>query len=103
MKYSIVLTTTATKEDARGIATALLEQKLAACVQLKEIESLYSWEGKIQNANEVLLLIKAQKDNYAKIELLIKENHKYETPEVVVIPIENGSPEYLRWIDEVTV
>ncbi len=102
MNYSLVVTTTATKEEARTIASALLEQKLAACVQLQEIESLYSWEGKTQNENEILLLIKAPKAKYSDIEQAIKQIHTYKTPEIILIPIENGSAEYLRWIDEVT-
>jgi periplasmic divalent cation tolerance protein len=101
-EYCVVITTTETKEDAKAIAKSLLEAKLAACVQLSPIDSLYTWKGEMAEESEVLLLIKTREDLFSRVEESIKSNHKYETPEIIQVPIEAGSKEYLSWINEVT-
>ena len=100
--YSVVITTCATKEDAQTIASALLEQKLAACVQSLEITSAFFWEGSVNNESEQLLLIKAKTSLYSEIEKCIVQVHKYDIPEIVRLSIEEGLAAYLKWIEEVS-
>jgi periplasmic divalent cation tolerance protein len=95
-----VTTTTESREQAKKIADFLVEQKLAACVQiLGPIESTYRWKGKIETDEEWLCLIKTQEDFFKEVESAIKEMHSYETPEIIAVPIIKGSKEYLQWLD----
>ena len=101
--YIQITTTTETKEQAENIAQHLVEAKLAACVQIVgPITSIYRWRGKVENAQEWLCLIKTQDDLYNKVEVAIKNQHPYETPEIIAVPIVKGSKEYLQWISEET-
>ncbi len=94
----IVLTTAGTREEAAKIARALVERQLAACVNVVAVDSVYRWKGKIENAQEWLLLIKTVSAAFDEVEGVIKELHSYELPECVVVPIEGGSEEYLDWL-----
>jgi periplasmic divalent cation tolerance protein len=97
----IVLTTAGSKEEAQRIAHALVERRLAACVNLAgPVESIYRWKGEIENAEEWLLLIKTTASAFPGVRDAIRELHSYELPECVQIPIETGSPDYLNWIQE---
>ena len=99
MKYSIVFTTAPSLSEARKLAKALLDQKLAACVQLiPGIESHYVWKGKRKRSKEVLILIKTKASLYQKLENAIRKIHSYETPEIITIPIQRGNHAYLSWI-----
>jgi periplasmic divalent cation tolerance protein len=100
--YSIVLTTASSPEEAAKIAQMLLTAKLAACIQVNQIKSYYTWQGSINIDDEQQLLIKCKTQDFAIIQKYIKENHSYETPEIVQIPITEGSPEYLQWINAST-
>ncbi|MFQ6090795.1 MAG: divalent-cation tolerance protein CutA [Candidatus Bipolaricaulia bacterium] len=94
-----VITTIDLEERAAEIAQRLLEGRLAACVQvLGPVRSRYRWEGKIEEAEEWLCLIKARAADYSKIESLIKELHPYEVPEILAMPITAGNPQYLDWL-----
>ena len=99
MKAIIVQTTCASKKEAKKIANILIEEKLAACVQLSKITSLYSWENKRCVDKEILLSIKTKKENFKKIQRKIKENHSYDLPEIIEIQITNASKEYLQFIE----
>jgi periplasmic divalent cation tolerance protein len=78
----------------------LVEEQLAACVNIVPgITSIYAWEGKIESAQEHLLIIKTSKLNYQVIESFIKKHHPYQLPEIIAIPVERGLPEYLNWIE----
>jgi periplasmic divalent cation tolerance protein len=101
-KYSIIMTTTASQDDAKEIANLLLEGRLAACVQIFPVLSLYTWEGKVNEDPEHILFIKAKNADYAAIETTIKEKHKYDVPEIIRVPIVGGSASYLSWVDEIT-
>ncbi len=94
------MTTCGGREEAERIAAGLVEDGLAACVQLAGIRSVYRWEGKVSTDDEVALYIKARRDRYPEIEAYIKSQHSYDLPEIIAVPIEAGSPEYLAWIDE---
>lgn len=97
-RYIQVFTTTENKEEAKKISRKLVENKLASCVQITKIESVYRWEEKIEETEELLLIIKTKKEMYNQIEKTIKETHSYKTPEIIAIEISEGSKEYLDWI-----
>lgn len=99
--YIQISTTTDTREEAQKIARYLVDQKLAACVQITgPIESTYRWKGKVETAAEWLCLIKTRDSFFKKVEAAIKKLHSYETPEIIAIPIVKGSREYLQWLDD---
>jgi len=100
--YSVVITTTNSTEISEKIAKVLLKEKLAACIQISNIKSYYTWKGEIAIDDEQILLIKCKSCDYKEIENYIKANHTYEVPEIILLPINNGLPAYLNWINEVT-
>ncbi|GBF36162.1 MAG TPA: divalent-cation tolerance protein CutA [Methanothermococcus okinawensis] len=101
MEYIIVFITVPNLEVGEKIGNTLVEEKLAACVNIiPEIKSVYFWKGNVENDNEHLLIIKTRKDKFKSLEKKIKEIHPYEVPEIVAIPIVLGSTDYLNWIDE---
>jgi len=100
--YDIILTTTGSKEEADRLAEMLVSRQLAACVQVINIGSTYMWQGKITQEAEFLLLIKTASHLYSEVEKIIVENHSYEIPEIIQIPIVQGLPAYLARIDENT-
>jgi len=98
----VVLTTVGGAAEARVLARALVERKLAACVQSVPIASCYAWEGKIAEDAEVLLLVKTRAELYPEVEAAIRQTHAYATPEIVCVPIQAGSAAYLDWIYDET-
>jgi periplasmic divalent cation tolerance protein len=99
----IILTTAGSKEEAGNIAHALVERKLAACVNIvPRIGSVYRWQGKVETAQEWLLLIKTQVKLYERVRDALKELHSYDLPECVMLEVSAGSSEYLNWIAENT-
>ena len=99
----VVLTTAGSQEEARKIAHALVERRLAACVNIvPQIESVYRWQGQVETATEWLLVIKTQASAFERVRDAIKELHSYDLPECVMLEVEAGSSEYLRWITENT-
>jgi periplasmic divalent cation tolerance protein len=97
----IVLTTAGTREEAEKIARALVERRLAACVNLVgPIESVFRWKGEVESAQEWLLIVKTTAAASDQVCAAIRELHSYELPECLVVPIEGGSPEYLAWIGQ---
>jgi len=101
-EYSIIITTATSKDAAKKIANLLVEKKMAACAQMFPVESVYSWQGKICEDNESALFIKSKTALFDEIAALIKANHDYEVPEIIQIPVINGLPDYLKWINENT-
>ena len=103
MEAKVVLTTCGSKEEGEKIAHALVERRLAACVNIvPAIESLYRWQGKVESATEWLLLIKTTAGRFEAVREAIRELHSYDLPECIMISIEGGSAEYLKWIEENT-
>ena len=99
----IVLTTAGSQEEARKIGHALVEHRLAACVNiLPQVGSIYRWQGKIETAEEWLLLIKTQAELFDRVCDAVKELHSYDLPECVMLEVTAGSQEYLDWIAENT-
>jgi periplasmic divalent cation tolerance protein len=95
----IVLSTAGSKEEGQKIAQALVERRLAACVNIVgPIESVYWWQGKVENAAEYLLIVKTTAQQFSAIQACIRELHSYELPECIQIAIEAGSGNYLDWI-----
>jgi len=89
--------------DAERLATALVERRLAACVQIVgPIQSTYHWKGQIETAEEWLCLIKTRRELYDEVEHAIIELHPYQTPEIIAVPIVTGSEAYLGWVAEET-
>ncbi len=100
-KYLQVVTTTESNENAELIAQALLDQRLAACVQIQgPITSHYWWQGNKEKSQEWQCLIKTSRDLYPQVERGIKTLHPYMTPEIIALPIIEGSPDYLAWLKE---
>lgn len=95
----IALTTAGSKEEAQKLASALVSERLAACVNIVgPIESHYWWKGAIENATEYILLIKTTITAAERVQQRICELHSYELPEFIVLPIENGDAKYLEWL-----
>lgn len=95
----LVLTTCPDAAAAGRIAEALVGERLAACVNILPIaKSVYRWQGKVESAAELLLIIKARVRDYRKLQLRLLELHPYELPEVVSVPISGGFADYLAWI-----
>lgn len=104
MSALIVITNAPDREIALKIARALIERKLAACVNiLAECTSVYRWQGKLETATEVPMLIKTRAAIYPDLEAAIKSLHPYELPEIVAVPVERGLPEYLEWVGAETL
>lgn len=99
MKFQIVFVTAPNRAVARKLARAALQAKLAACANLVPgLESHYWWRGKIESGAEVLIIFKTVKKNLARLQKLIIDNHPYDTPEFVVVPLAGGSRRYLDWL-----
>ena len=101
-KYSVVITTCDSKKAARAIARSLIEKQIAACVQMFPVESVYFWNDMICEDDEIVLFVKTKPELYKKAEAAIRESHPYELPEIIQLPITDGFPDYLSWIDERT-
>ena len=103
MANCIVYCTVPNEFNANLIATTIVDENLAACVNIvPAITSIYKWDGKVQNDNELLLIIKTQESMFESLEKRIKEFHEYSIPEIIAIPIVKGNKEYLDWINKET-
>jgi len=97
--FAIILTTVSAVEEGESIANILVEKQLASCVNIiPNISSVYRWEGQIQSESEVLLLIKTTKDLEAEVYREVQNVHSYDIPELITLPITNGSDAYLDWM-----
>lgn len=97
----VVLVTAGSLGEARKIARSLVEAGLAACVSLvPSVESVYWWEGKIESSRERLLVIKTVREVFPKLHSEVRKLHSYTTPEIICLPIIDGSPSYLAWMDQ---
>jgi len=96
----IVLCAVGSEEEARKIGHNLVERRLAACVNIvPQITSIYQWQGKVEECGEWLLLIKTSAEVFGSVQAVIRELHSYELPECMAVDIADGSPEYLKWIE----
>jgi len=95
----VILITAKNVREANKIAAKLVESKLIACANvIRGIQSIYRWQGKIEKANETLLILKSKKSCLPKIIKMVKKYHSYDVPEIIALPITNGSKDYLNWI-----
>lgn len=98
----VVLVTCASSAEARRIAMSLVKMQLAACGNISgaNVNSIYRWRGKVEKAKEVLLILKSTRKAFAKLEREVRRMHSYEVPEIIAVPIIEGSRPYLEWIRE---
>lgn len=102
-KFILVLNTVPQKEQGNAIAKALVEEKLAACVTVSgSADSHYRWEGKLCHDQEFILFIKTKASLFEALKERIKVLHPYDVPEIIALPVADGSVDYLRWMDEET-
>ncbi|HYO28908.1 MAG TPA: divalent-cation tolerance protein CutA [Azonexus sp.] len=95
----LVLTNCPDEESANAIALALVEERLAACVNiLPRVQSVYRWQGAVELATEIPLFIKSTATNYPALEAAIRNRHPYQVPEIIALPVDRGLPAYLDWI-----
>jgi periplasmic divalent cation tolerance protein len=103
MEETVIIITASNEEEAVRIARSLLEERLVACVNIHpKVRSLYWWEGKIQDEGEAMMVIKSRRELFGEVIKKVKEIHSYTVPEIIALPIIEGSEDYLRWIQEVT-
>jgi periplasmic divalent cation tolerance protein len=98
MKPIAILTTAGSLDEARTIARALIERKLAACAQISEIESFYRWNGAVQNDREFRILVKTTDAMYEAVERSIRQMHSYELPAIFSVPVDEAYVPYAQWI-----
>lgn len=101
MSHVVVLVTAGSADEADRIGRTLVEERLAACANLvPAIASRFWWQGKIEEAGEALLILKTRQDRLPRLTARVRSLHSYTVPEVIALPILDGSPDYLRWIDD---
>lgn len=100
MDKIVILITAVSQQEAGKIAQALLRQRKAACVNIvPSINSLFWWEGKIESAQESLLIVKTKRSLFGQVVNIVKEIHSYQVPEIIALPIVDGNQDYLNWLD----
>ncbi|MDA8171350.1 MAG: divalent-cation tolerance protein CutA [Nitrospiraceae bacterium] len=99
----VVFITAANEEEAARIAGALVGESLAGCVNIiRTIRSIYSWQGRVEDETESLLIAKTRRELFERLCRRVKELHSYQVPEVIALPIADGLPEYISWLEDVT-
>lgn len=99
----VVLITAVSREEADRIARRLVEDRLAACVTIvPQVRSIFMWEQKLSQEDEVLLLVKSRRAQFAQLAEAVKRLHSYSVPEIIALPVVMGSADYLRWVSEST-
>jgi periplasmic divalent cation tolerance protein len=102
MEFCSIYITAGSEEEAAGIGKTLIEERLAACINILPVRSVYRWEGCIEDEAEVAAFIKTRDSLAEKVIDRVKSLHSYEVPCIVVLPIKQGNPDYLQWIEEST-
>ena len=103
-KEIVVYVTAPNEDEAAGIARSLVELKLAACVNIiKDIRSIYRWQGTLQDDSEVLMIIKTREELFDPLTVEVRKLHSYDVPEIIALPISLGSEDYIKWIRESTI
>jgi len=101
MKGIVIFITSGSEEEAKKLARVLVEEKLAACINIIHgVESLYWWKGKMESSKEWMLVVKTQRKKVKEVVKRVKEIHSYEVPEVIALPIVEGNKDYLQWISD---
>ncbi|MFN2357621.1 MAG: divalent-cation tolerance protein CutA [Desulfotignum sp.] len=102
MSYCMVLVTCGSETEAKELASEIVAKKLAACVQMNPVVSIYTWDNQVQTENETRLVIKTRTSLYPDLEAFILAHHDYEVPQILQVPITKGLPAFLDWIDQTT-
>ncbi|MEW6108021.1 MAG: divalent-cation tolerance protein CutA [Nitrospirota bacterium] len=101
--YIVVFITSSNEQEAEKIAKAVIESRLAACVNIiKNVRSIYRWQGRIEDDNEALMIVKTRSDLFEELLNAVKGLHSYSVPEVIAMPIIEGSGDYLKWLEKET-
>ncbi|MET0062228.1 MAG: divalent-cation tolerance protein CutA [Candidatus Thiodiazotropha endolucinida] len=99
----LILCTAPDRETALKLSRSLLEQRLAACVNLSPpVTSVYHWQGRLEESEEILLLIKTTEQQYNNVEATLRAQHPYELPEIIAVPVEQGLDDYIDWVERCT-
>ena len=100
-EHCVIFITAGSKEEAKQLSRGMIENKLAFCVNtVPGIQSTYHWEGKLHVDDEILLIAKTRQQKYGALENWVKQNHSYDVPEIISLPIQKGLSEYLKAIDD---
>jgi len=100
-EFIVVFVTVGSVDEGERLAEALVEDRLAACVnRVKAVRSVYRWQGKIERSDEELLIVKTRRDLFAQVQEKVQRLHSYAVPEIIALPILAGSESYLRWLEE---
>ncbi|MEW5894269.1 MAG: divalent-cation tolerance protein CutA [Candidatus Omnitrophota bacterium] len=103
MDYILIMVTCANKKEAEKISSHLLEQRLIACSNIVEhVNSIFHWEGSIDNASEALVIMKSRRNLFQDIKKTVKEQHSYDVPEIIAFQIVDGDEDYLNWVAKET-
>lgn len=102
MQYFIVYVTAPNEDEAARIAHSLVEERLAACVNMTHVRSIYRWQGKVEDESEVLMIIKTTETRLHDLINRVKDIHPYEVPEILAVPIAAGNEDYLQWMSDET-
>lgn len=101
MKYIVIYVTVSNRAEGEKIARALLQERLAACVNIVDnVQSFFWWKGAIDSGSESLLIIKTKKATFKALVKKVKDVHSYDVPEIIALPVVDGSGDYLKWIDD---
>jgi len=99
MEFIVIYCTVPNKKEGKNIAKALVKAQLAACVNIiDKVESIFSWDYKLMEENEALLIIKTKKELFERVSVIIKDLHSYNVPEIIAVDIKDADEMYLRWI-----
>lgn len=99
--FIVIYVTVGSADEAERLASCLVEERLAACVnRIKDVQSIYRWEGKVERSSEELLVIKTRRDLFETLKSRVQDLHSYTVPEVIALPILEGHPSYLQWLNE---
>jgi len=100
-EFVVVFVTVGSSKEGERLARALVEEQLAACVnRIKGIQSIYRWQGQVEQSEEELLVIKSRRDLFDRLKKRVQELHSYSVPEIIALPIVDGNENYLRWLEE---
>jgi periplasmic divalent cation tolerance protein len=102
LRYCLIYITAEDEDEARQIGKTLVKERLAACVNIHPVKSVFRWQGKIEEEEEVAMLVKTKAELADRVIKRVKELHSYEVPDIISIPIDKGYPDYLKWIEETT-
>ena len=97
----LVTTALGTEDEAESLAAALVEARLAACVQVLHVRSFYTWEGELRREPEWVLLAKTRTARFDELQAFIRQRHSYDTPEIIAVPVIAGSGPYLQWLNSI--